>query len=79
MDLKQNVNSLIRNIEKNTSLILVIYDYNNGYILDIYKVLSDKTQKKIKKRYDDLLGQYKYLRGMYETIKMLEFEDLELI
>ena len=79
MDLKQNVNNLIKNIENKTNLILTICEHNKGYMIDIYKVASDETLEPIKKRYDDLLGQYKYLLGMYETIKMLELEDLELI
>ena len=79
MNLKQNINNLIKDIESDTNLILTICEHNNGYMLDIYKVASDETLEPIKKRYDDLLGHYKYLRGMYETIKMLELEDLELI
>ena len=79
MDLKQNINNLIKNIENKTNLILTICEHNKGYMIDIYKVASDETLEPIKKRYDDLLGQYKYLLGMYETIKMLELEDLELI
>lgn len=82
MDLKQNVNNLIRDIERNSNLILAIYEHNNGYMLEIYKVLdniSDEELEPIKKRYDDLLGQYKYLKGFYEVIKMIEFKDLKII
>lgn len=82
MDLKENVDKLIKDIESKTNLILVIYKHNEGYMLETYKVLNDISNEviePIKKRYDDLLGQYKYLRGMYTTIKMLEFEYLEII
>lgn len=82
MDLKRNVENLIKNIETTSNLIVAIYKHNEGYMLEIYKVLDDvnyETLDPIKKRYDDLLGHYKYLRGMYETIKMIEFKDLKLI
>ena len=82
MDLKQNVKNLIRDIETNTNLMIAIYRHNEDYMLEIYKVLNDINDEElepIKKRYDDLLGHYKYLKGMYETIKMIEFKDLEII
>ena len=41
------------------------------------EVMNEKGEG-LKKRYDDLLGQYKYLKGMYETIKMFQFKDLEV-
>ena len=41
------------------------------------EIMNEKGED-LKKRYDDLLGQYKYLKGMYEAIKMFQFNDLEI-
>ncbi len=74
MDLRQNVNNLIKYIEENSNLIILIYEDKNMYCVEIMNENGDD----LKKRYDDLLGQYKYLKGMYETIKMFQFKDLEI-
>lgn len=74
MDLKQNVNNLTKYIEENSNLIILIYEDKNMYCVE---VMNEKGEG-LKKRYDDLLGQYKYLKGMYETIKMFQFKDLEV-
>lgn len=74
MDLRQNVNNLIKYIEENSNLIILIYEDKNMYCVEI----MNENGEDLKKKYDDLLGQYKYLKGMYETIKMLQFDDLEV-
>lgn len=74
MDLKQNVNNLIKGIETNTNLIILIYEDKNMYCVEIMNENGDN----LKKIYDDLLGHYKYLKGIYETIKMFQFKDLEV-
>lgn len=74
MDLKQNVNNLTKYIEENSNLIILIYEDKNMYCVEIMNENGDD----LKKRYDDLLGHYKYLKGMYETIKMFQFKDLEI-
>lgn len=74
MDLKQNVNNLIKYIEENSNLIILVYEDKNMYCVEIMNEKGDE----LKKRYDDLLSQYKYLKGMYETIKMFQFNDLEV-
>ena len=74
MDLKQNVNNLTKYIEENSNLIILIYEDKNIYCVEI----MNEECEDLKKRYDDLLGQYKYLKGMYETIKMFQFKDLEI-
>lgn len=74
MDLKQNVNNLTKYIEENSNLIILIYEDKNMYCVEI---MNEKGED-LKKRYDDLLCQYKYLKGMYETIKMFQFNDLEV-
>lgn len=74
MDLKQNVNNLIKYIEENSNLIILIYEDKNMYCVEI----MNENGEDLKKRYDDLLSQYKYLKGMYETIKMFQFNDLEI-
>lgn len=74
MDLKQNVNNLTKYIEENSNLIILIYEDKNMYCVEI----MNENGEDLKKRYDDLLGQYKYLKGMYETIKMFQFKDLEI-
>lgn len=83
MDLKQNVNNLIKMIENKTNLLLLLYKHNEGYMLEVISVKNDTSNEVLNdlviKRYDDLLGMYKFLRGMYKTIKMLEFNVLELI
>jgi predicted Zn-dependent protease with MMP-like domain len=83
MDLKQNVDNLIKMIETKTNLLLILYRHNDGYMLEVISVKNDSSNEVLSdlviKRYDDLLGMYKFLRGMYKTIKMLEFKDLELI
>ena len=74
MDLRQNVNNLIKYIEENSNLIILIYEDKNMYCVEI----MNENGEDLKKRYDDLLSQYKYLKGMYETIKMFQFKDLEI-
>lgn len=74
MDLKQNVDNLIKYIEENSNLIILIYEDKNMYCVEI----MNENGEDLKKRYDDLLSQYKYLKGMYETIKMFQFKDLEI-
>lgn len=83
MDLKQNVNKLIKNIEDKTNLIIMTSKHNDGYMLEVISVKYDASNEvlndTILKRYDDLLGMYKFLRGMYRTIQMIEFKDLQII
>lgn len=83
MDLKLNVNNLIKKIEEKTNLIILVNKYNGGYMLEVISVKNDSSNEVLNdivlKRYDDLLGIYKFLRGMYRTIQMLEVKDLELV
>lgn len=83
MDLKLNVNNLIKKIEEKTNLIILVNKYNGGYMLEVISVKNDSSNEVLNdivlKRYDDLLSIYKFLRGMYRTIQMLEVKDLELV
>ena len=80
MDLKENAKKMVDFINENTNLLvcLSLSDNKEGYFIDIYKCLDNELEHLIK-RYDNLEGHLKYLRGMFITINMLQVKDLELV
>lgn len=79
MDLKENAKNMIDYINENTNLLvcLSLSDDKKGYFIDIYKCLDNELEHIIK-RYDELEGHLKYLRGMFITINMLQVNDLTI-